>query len=68
MNVVTENFEKEMIAWRHDFHAHPELNFDLDITSAKVAEILKSFGLDVFEGIVKKVSLQSLEMAIAIRV
>ena len=54
MNVVTENFEKEMIAWRHDFHAHPELNFDLDITSAKVAEILKSFGLEVFEGIGKK--------------
>ena len=53
MNVVTENFEKEMIAWRHDFHAHPELNFDLDITSAKVAEILKSFGLEVFEGIGK---------------
>ena len=54
MNIVTENFEKEMIAWRHDFHAHPELNFDLDITSAKVAEILKSFGLEVFEGIGKK--------------
>ncbi len=49
MNVVTENFEKEMIAWRHDFHAHPELNFDLDITSAKVAEILKSFGLEVVD-------------------
>ena len=50
MNVVTENYEKEMIAWRHDFHSHPELNFDLDITSTKVAEILKSFGLEVFEG------------------
>ena len=54
MNSVTQTYEKEMIAWRHDFHAHPELNFDLNITSAKVAEILKSLGLDVYEGIGKK--------------
>ncbi len=39
MNSVTQNYEKEMLEWRHDFHAHPELNFDLDITSSKVAEI-----------------------------
>ena len=44
MNSVTQNYEKEMLEWRHDFHAHPELNFDLDITSSKVADILKSFG------------------------
>ena len=54
MNSVTQTYEKEMIAWRHDFHAHPELNFDLNITSAKVAEILKNLGLDVYEGIGKK--------------
>ena len=54
MNSVTQTYEKEMIAWRHDFHAHPELNFDLNITSTKVAEILKSLGLDVYEGIGKK--------------
>ena len=54
MNSVTQTYEKEMIAWRHDFHAHPELNFDLNITSAKVAEILLSLGLDVYEGIGKK--------------
>ena len=40
MNSVTQNYEKEMLEWRHDFHAHPELNFDLDITSSKVADIL----------------------------
>ena len=54
MNSVTQTYEKEMIAWRHDFHAHPELNFDLNITSAKVAEILKNLGLEVYEGIGKK--------------
>ena len=53
MNSVTQNYEKEMLEWRHDFHAHPELNFDLDITSSKVADILKSFGLEVHEGIGK---------------
>ena len=53
MNSVTQNYEKEMLEWRHDFHAHPELNFDLDITSSKVANILKSFGLEVHEGIGK---------------
>ena len=54
MNSVTQTYEKEMIAWRHDFLAHPELNFDLNITSAKVSEILKSLGLDVYEVIGKK--------------
>ena len=53
MNSVSQNYEKEMLEWRHDFHAHPELNFDLDITSSKVADILKSFGLEVHEGIGK---------------
>ena len=53
MNSVTQNYEKEMLEWRHDFHAHPELNFDLDITSPKVADILKSFGMEVHEGIGK---------------
>ncbi len=33
-----------MLEWRHDFHAHPELNFDLDITSSKVADISERSG------------------------
>ena len=36
----------EMTAWRHDFHMHPELQFDLPRTSAKVAELLRDFGCD----------------------
>lgn len=44
----------EIIAWRHDFHAHPELQYDLPRTSARVAELLRSFGVDeVVEGIGK---------------
>lgn len=40
-----------MREWRRDFHAHPELGFDEHRTSAKVAELLKEFGLDVHTGV-----------------
>jgi amidohydrolase len=33
-------------AWRRDFHAHPELLYDVHRTAASVAEKLKSFGCD----------------------
>ncbi|WP_370224051.1 M20 aminoacylase family protein [Pararhodobacter marinus] len=42
----------EIAAWRRDFHAHPELQFDLPRTSARVASLLRDFGVDeVVEGI-----------------
>jgi amidohydrolase len=36
----------EIAEWRHDLHMHPELQYDLPRTSAKVAEKLRSFGCD----------------------
>ncbi|WP_372603690.1 M20 aminoacylase family protein [Actibacterium sp.] len=36
----------EIIAWRRDFHANPELMFDTHRTSGRVAELLSSFGCD----------------------
>jgi amidohydrolase len=33
-------------AWRHDFHAHPELLFDVHRTAGEVAQRLKAFGCD----------------------
>jgi amidohydrolase len=36
----------EITAWRHDFHAHPELLYDVHRTAASVAEKLRSFGCD----------------------
>ncbi|RWR28052.1 amidohydrolase [Sinirhodobacter populi] len=36
----------EMTAWRHDFHEHPELLYDLPRTSARVADLLRGFGCD----------------------
>lgn len=42
----------EITAWRRDFHAHPELMFDVQRTAGKVAELCRSFGCDeVVEGI-----------------
>ena len=42
----------EITAWRHDFHAHPELQFDVQRTAGRVAELCRSFGCDeVTEGI-----------------
>lgn len=40
-----------MALWRRDFHAHPELGFDEHRTSAKVADLLESFGLEGHCGI-----------------
>ncbi len=36
----------DAVAWRHDFHAHPELLYDLPRTSQKVATLLEKFGCD----------------------
>ncbi len=47
----TEYLQDEMTSWRHGFHQIPELEFDLPNTTAKVAELLESFGLEVHSGI-----------------
>ncbi|SDD27901.1 hippurate hydrolase [Paracoccus isoporae] len=42
----------EIIEWRRDFHANPELGYDLDRTAGRVADLLRDFGVDeVSEGI-----------------
>ena len=42
----------EITAWRQDFHAHPELQYDVHRTAGRVAELLREFGCDeVTEGI-----------------
>lgn len=42
----------EITEWRHDFHTHPELLFEVHRTAARVAELLRQFGCDeVVEGI-----------------
>jgi len=41
----------EMTDWRRDIHAHPELGFEENRTAALVAEKLKEFGMEVYNGI-----------------
>ncbi|PZQ99242.1 MAG: amidohydrolase [Cereibacter sphaeroides] len=42
----------EITGWRRDFHANPELLFDVHRTAGKVAQLLREFGVDeVVEGI-----------------
>lgn len=43
--------ESQVIAWRRDLHAHPELGNREQRTGALIAEQLRSFGLEVHTGI-----------------
>jgi len=38
--------QDEIVGWRHDFHAHPELLYEVHRTAASVAAKLKEFGCD----------------------
>jgi hippurate hydrolase len=48
-----ESRRAELIAWRRDLHAHPELAFAESRTAGFVARQLRSFGLTVHEGLAK---------------
>ncbi len=48
---LTNVVEPKVIAWRRDFHQHPELSNREFHTAGQVAATLKSFGLDVRTGI-----------------
>src|SRR5690606_33367135 len=43
----------ELIGWRRDLHAHPELAYEERRTSAFVAEELRRIGLDVETGLAR---------------
>jgi amidohydrolase len=45
LNRIAE-FHDEITAWRRDFHAHPEVLFDVHRTAGIVAEKLREFGVD----------------------
>ena len=49
--MIGRDVNDAMTGWRRDFHAHPELGFDEHRTSARVAELLQGFGLDVVTGV-----------------
>ena len=44
-------FADDLVAWRRDLHAHPELGFEEHRTSDFVAQKLAAFGIEVHRGI-----------------
>jgi metal-dependent amidase/aminoacylase/carboxypeptidase family protein len=46
-------YEAELVAVRQDIHRHPETGFEERRTAAIVAEKLRSWGLEVAEGIAR---------------
>jgi amidohydrolase len=46
-------FNNDLVAWRRDIHAHPELGFEESRTSDLVAAKLVDFGIEVHRGIGK---------------
>jgi len=45
INRIAE-FSEEIVGWRRDFHTHPELLYDVHRTAGRVADLLRSFGVD----------------------
>lgn len=46
-----KGFAPELVALRHDIHAHPEIGFEETRTSGIVAGLLEGFGIDVHRGL-----------------
>ena len=53
MDKTAESLEKKVVAWRRDFHQHPELGNREFQTAAKIAAHLQSLGFDVKTGVGK---------------
>ena len=53
MRIIPEiaAFHDDLVAWRRDIHAHPELAYEEFRTADLVAELLESWGLDVARGL-----------------
>lgn len=49
LDAIIESLMPSVIGWRHDIHQHPELSNREHRTAAKVAEHLRSIGLDEVE-------------------
>jgi len=56
MNTILNSLsadQEQMKAWRHHLHQHPELAFDEHQTARYIADLLRSWGYEVSEGVGK---------------
>ena len=53
LNQAADNIESKVIAWRRDFHEHPELGNNEIRTAAIIAKHLQSLGMEVKTGVAK---------------
>jgi hippurate hydrolase len=54
MNAIVREFEtrlKAIQAWRHHIHQHPELSFEEIKTAKYIADLVRSWGYEVVEGV-----------------
>ena len=49
----TQGLHNQLVEWRHDLHMHPQISFEEEFASNKVAHLLKDFGIEVHQGIAK---------------
>ncbi len=52
-NTAADKLEPKVIAWRRDFHEHPELGNHETETAAKIADHLKNLGIEVQTGVAR---------------
>ncbi|PPR45720.1 MAG: putative hydrolase YxeP [Alphaproteobacteria bacterium MarineAlpha5_Bin8] len=49
----TKSLHNKLVEWRHDLHMNPQISFEEEYASNKVANLLKEFGIVVHPGIAK---------------
>lgn len=53
LHIEAEHLQPQLVAWRRDFHMHPELGYQEVRTAGIVADHLRNLGLEVSTGIGK---------------
>ena len=49
----TKILHNQLVDWRHDLHMNPQISFEEEYASDKVVNLLKNFGIEVYQGIAK---------------
>ena len=49
----TKNLHNQLVEWRQDLHMNPQISFEEEYASSKIANLLKEFGIEVHQRIAK---------------